>query len=38
MKKRKLGNSNLAVMLPLAFFPAPIVRPRRYSRPLITRY
>jgi len=38
MKKRKLGNSNLAVMLALAFVVAPIVRPRRHSQSLITQY
>jgi hypothetical protein len=38
MKKRKLGNSNLAMMLALAFVVAPIVRPRRNSQSLITQY
>ena len=38
MKKRKLENSNLAVILALAFVAAPIVRPRRNSQSLITQY
>jgi hypothetical protein len=38
MKKRKLGNSHLAVMLALAFVVAPTVRPRRNSQSLITQY
>jgi hypothetical protein len=37
MNERKLGNSNLAVMLALVS-AAPLVRLRRNSRSLITQY
>jgi hypothetical protein len=38
LKKRKLVNNNLAVMVALVCVAAPIVRPRRNYRSLITQY